>query len=298
MQANGKINQAIDLGFKQAKIITKTCAKTFYFASQFLPPKKRQAAYSVYSICRISDDSVDNKDEISAAERIKSIEAKITQVYNGTQVQDCLLLAFKQTVRRYQVPKQYFEQLIEGMYMDLHKNRYQDFGELYSYCYKVAAVVGLIMLKIFGYQSRKAEKFAVDLGIAMQLTNILRDIKEDYARGRIYLPANEMQRFGVAESDIAGANLNANFIALLKYQIQRAREYYAHSVPGIKLLSERSSRLVVRAMKDLYSGILDVIEKNHYDVFSQRRYINTINKVIIAVRILLKGERAGQAAQT
>jgi phytoene synthase len=173
--------------------------------------------------------------------------------------------------------------------MDLNKNRYENFNELYTYCYRVAGVVGLIMLKIFGSHYKEAEKYAVDLGIAMQLTNILRDIKEDFERGRIYLPGDEMERFGVSKDFIAGNKMNSDFIALLQFQIARARQYYQRSAKGIKMINNVLSRLVVCMMMEMYAGILNVIEENDYDVFSQRAHVTTAGKLGIAIKILFKG---------
>jgi len=229
---------SIRAGYYTAKLITRQYAKTFYFASRFLTKEKRNAAYSIYAACRVSDDSVDNPEDSPSPVRLEQINKKINAAYRNQEANDSLLLAFKDTICRYQIPKRYFDELIEGMYMDLHKNRYKDFEELYTYCYKVAGVVGLIMLNVFGYTNQEAAKYSVDLGIAMQLTNILRDIKEDYRRGRIYLPKDEMARFGVSENHIAEGKVDENFIALLRLQIQRAKEYYHNSYKGIKMISD------------------------------------------------------------
>lgn len=289
MQDNSLDQKLIKLGFKQAQAITRDCAKTFYFASHFLSAQKRRAAYSVYAICRLSDDSVDNQPSDQARQRIKRVAEKINLAFSQSRLDNGLLLAFRQTISKYKIPRQYFEQLIEGMYLDLQKTRYRDFGQLYDYCYKVAGVVGLIMLKIFGCRSRLAERHAVDLGIAMQLTNILRDIKEDSARGRIYLPEEEMQRFGVSTEDISGEKLSPNLIALLKSQIARARYYYAVSASGIKFIEEPSARFVVRAMKQIYSAILTVIEQNNYNVFTRRAQVTTGTKLYLAAKALITG---------
>jgi phytoene synthase len=171
--------------------------------------------------------------------------------------------------------------------MDLNKNSYKNFTELYDYCYKVAGVVGLVMLSIFGYNNQEAQKYAVDLGIAMQLTNILRDIKEDYRRGRIYLPLDEMRKFGVSESQIAKGRIDENLASLLKFQTKRARGFYDNSTKGIKMIVDLKSRLVVQMMKDMYAGILQSIEKNNFDVFSKRAHLNHLGKMALALKILV-----------
>jgi len=278
---------SINAGFCAAKLITKRHAKTFFFASRFLPKDKQRAAYSVYAICRISDDSVDNTQRLLSPDMLGQIKEKIEAAYAHKKLDDDLLLAFKSTVDKYQIPKRYFDELIEGMYMDLNKNIYKNFAELYDYCYKVAGVVGLIMLKIFGHTHLEAEEYAKDLGIAMQLTNILRDIKEDYQRGRIYLPQDEMNKFGVLENQIAKRKLDENLIALFKFQIKRARKFYNKSNEGIRMIANLKSRLVVRIMKEMYAGILQSIEKNNYDVFTKRAHINYLGKLTLALKILL-----------
>lgn len=283
-------NKLLNLGFLNAAKITKQYAKTFYFSSHFLPKEKKYAAYAIYAICRISDESVDTEFTTKPINRLSKIKKDIEISYNQSSLNNPLLIAFEETVNKYKIPKEYFNFLIEGMDMDLNKNRYENFQELYDYCFRVAGAVGLIMLKIFGYKNKQAEKNAVDLGIAMQLTNILRDIKEDYQRNRIYLPKEEMQRFKVSEEDIAKSKLNENFTNLIKFQIDRARDYYKRSSLGIRLLEDLNSRFVASIMKDIYEGILTSIEKNNYDVFSQRAYVNNLGKLGYLTKILIKGK--------
>ncbi|MCU0651843.1 MAG: phytoene/squalene synthase family protein [Candidatus Omnitrophica bacterium] len=267
----------IALGLRRAARATRRYAKSFYFSSLFLPPAKRDAFYSIYAICRLSDEATDKDASLF---ELSNIKRSIDAVYEGQSPHNNLLLAFKKSVEDYDIPKKYFEDLVDGMYMDFVKQRYANFAELEEYCYKVAGVIGLIVLKILGSQSPEAKEYAVHIGIAMQLTNILRDIKEDYQRGRIYLPQDEMSSFGVSEADIANANLNDNFRSLMKFQIKRARTWYHNSEPGFKLIDKKRERFVAYNMKEIYSGILDSIEKNHYDVFSKRAYVSLIGKII------------------
>lgn len=277
-------------GFLLAKAITKHHAKTFYFASRFLKKEKRSSAYTVYAICRISDEAVDGKQDSSALDNLAILQQKIDSAYKNAPLADSLLSAFQQSINKYHIPKKYFDALIEGMHMDLYKNRYKNFEELYDYCYKVAGVVGLIMLEIFGYTDPKATDYAISLGVAMQLTNILRDVKEDFNRNRIYLPENEMQRFQVSKNDISRSQINENFKALMKFQIARSREYYEKAKQGIKMLDDLNSRFVVCAMADIYSGILNSIEKNDFDVFTRRACVSTPRKIIAVLKIIFKGK--------
>jgi phytoene synthase len=285
-----KESKTIQSGIRTAREITKEYAKTFYFASKFLSRDKRCAAYSIYSICRITDEIVDTAEGSISSEGLIKLRRKIEAAYGNVELNDNLLVTFKYMINKYQIPKQYFYQLIEGMDMDLNKRRYKNFAELYSYCYKVAGIVGLIILKTFGYENPAAEQYAINLGVAMQLTNIIRDIKEDFQKGRIYLPEEEMSTFGVDEKHIASEKLDDNFINLLKFQIKRVRQCYASCTPGIKMINNLRSRFVVCVMKDLYSQILDAVERNGYDVFSKRAYINNNKKIISVLKILIKGE--------
>lgn len=284
------LDRNIKDGYELAFKITKKDATAFYFASRFLPRDKRCAAFCVYSVCRASDDAVDINAGILKEQNLNELKERISSVYENRDLGQNLLLAFRETEENYKIPQRYFDELFEGMRMDLFKNRYASFGELYDYSYKVAGVIGLIMLKIFGCDNPEAQRHAVDLGIAMQLTNILRDIKEDFARGRIYLPKDEMEKYAISERDIEGERVDDNFKALLQFQIKRARDYYNNSKAGIKMIKGLRSRFVVCAMKDIYAGILDAIEKNGYDVFSKRARVTGVGKFGVALKILMKGE--------
>ena len=275
-------------GYQIAKEITRKHSKTFYFASRFLSGDKRLATYAVYAICRASDDAVDAAGRASAPLNLAKAELDIRMAYDETPLSDPLLLAFRDTVTRYDIPKEYFDTLLEGVSMDLRKRRYRNFAELHEYCYKVAGVIGLIMLRIFGCEGAEAERYAVDLGIAMQLTNILRDVREDEERGRIYIPQDELTRYDVSEDQIAQRVQSDNWSSLLKFQIGRAQTYYESSVQGIKLITGLGSRFVVYAMKEIYGGILGAIERNDYDVFSQRAHVKGREKAVMALKILLQ----------
>lgn len=287
---NAILEKKIQQGYLKSRLMTRQYAKTFYFSSCFLPREKQNAAYSVYAICRISDESVDGKEQNSPVDTLNSVREKIETAYTGRTLEDEILMSFRETVNRYEIPENYFRELLKGMFMDLHKTRYENFEELYKYCYRAAGVVGLIMLKIFGYKNSQTEKHAVSLGIAMQLTNILRDIKEDFHRGRIYLPLDEMKKFGITENDIAAEIVNESFVNLLKFQIQRVRNYYQLSAPGIKSIKNLQSRFVVCTMKEIYAGILESIEKNGYDVFSRRACVTAAGKIARVARILTGGQ--------
>ena len=273
-------------GFLEAKKITKKFAKTFYLASIFLPKEKKYASYCVYAICRLSDEAVDEPTYLNQRENLQKLELKISDAYTEKQISEPLLAAFRQTINNFKISKEYFDALIKGMYMDLEIKRYRDFPNLYEYCYRVAGVIGLIMLKIFGYKDNAAEGYAIKLGVAMQLTNILRDINEDLIRGRIYLPQDEMLEFNISEQQLSNGQIDDNLKEFLRFQINRCRKFYNESSAGIRLIDNPICRFVVLCMKEIYAGILERIEKDNYDVFTKRAYVNKINKVGIILKIL------------
>jgi len=278
----------IKIGFRNARRITKYYAKTFYFASRLLPKDKRIASYSIYAICRLSDESVDSLSPEPKINNLERIQKNIALAFSNEILKDPLLLAFRQTINKYQIPKEYFDELIQGMYMDLNKARYSNFEELYLYCYRVAGVIGLIMLEIFGYDNESAKIYATDLGIAMQLTNILRDINEDLKRNRIYLPQDELTKYSITEKMLKNQELNSNFKSLIQFQIQRTRGYYSKSQSGIKLIKNKRSRLVILCMKEMYAAILDDIEKSGYDIFTKRAHLSLWGKIKTLLKIIIK----------
>jgi phytoene synthase len=276
------------LGFAKARDITRRHAKIFYLASRFLTRQKQDATCAIYVVCRDSDEAVDNMRFAEKQIRLDKIKRDIEAVYNGSSLSKDTLLAFRETVNKFNIPQHYFKELLEGMQMDITKNRYRDFQALYSYCYKVAGIIGLIMLKVFECDNPEAEKYAIDLGTAMQLTNILRDIKEDWGKGRVYLPQDEMDSFSVSEEDIAQGKTEDNFKRMMEFQIKRARSYYVSSQEGIKLIDSWRMRFVILSMHQMYSGILDAIERCGLDVFSHRAYISGPRKAYIILKNIAK----------
>lgn len=281
--------KTLNSGFETARQITRRYATSFYFASHLLDLPQKRAAYSLYAACRLIDEAVDGQLPGHDIIRLNDLQQKIHSAYNNDRaLPDPLWEAFRHTVHTYPVPQMYFDTLVDGMRMDVQKKRYADFDELYAYCYKVAGIVGLMMLAIFGsHNSAEAEKYAVDLGIAMQLTNILRDIKEDWQMGRLYLPQDELSRFNVTENMIVQSDPGKPFQALMRFQIDRARHYFNESEKGIHLINGAGARLVVSAMKAFYAGILTEIEANNYDVFQKRAYVSVFGKIALLSKTLL-----------
>src|SRR4051794_9119781 len=259
--------------------ITRHHARTFYFASACLPRPTRAHAYAVYGFCRWADDGVDHaRDRAEAALRLDEARTALDLAY-GTGDAPPGLLAFRRTVRARDIPRALFDDLLDGMAMDLDITRYETFAALDRYCYRVAGVVGLMMTHVFGYRSERCWPHALALGTAMQLTNILRDVAEDFRMGRVYLPADEMARFGVTEAHLAEGRVDDRFRALMRFQVDRDRGYYADSEAGIPDLVGESSRLTVRVMGRLYGGILGAIERQGLDVFRARARVSAPRKL-------------------
>ncbi|NOS83758.1 MAG: phytoene/squalene synthase family protein [Ignavibacteria bacterium] len=293
--------------FDECRDYTRNFAKSFYFSSFLLPKEKRAAAYAVYTFCRYADNIVDGSVMTSAEnirEKFNELNSFLDEVYytmersrDSDDIRTALpnqlnRSAFAQTVIKYKIPRKYFHDLIEGVCMDTEHKRYNTFAELENYCYKVASVVGLIMTEIFGYTHKAALPYAVYLGKAMQLTNILRDIKEDYQMGRIYLPAEELKWFEYTEGDIAGLNMNENFAMMMRFNIDRARAYYELSTHGFPYLTNDGSRTTVVLMYKIYSRILNEIETYGYDVYSDRRFVSTAEKLkLTGLYLINRSER-------
>jgi 15-cis-phytoene synthase len=267
--------------YEYCRLVTQTASKTFYWGSMFLPPRKRQAIWAIYAFCRVVDDIVDeafpvagrsaaSAGKASPAEALSYWYESLERIYRrGLPTDNPIQLAWGDMLESYAVPLKPALDMIEGVAMDLSITRYESFDDLYVYCYRVAGTVGLLTSPVFGYQNDAALIHAVDLGVALQLTNILRDIGEDARRGRVYLPQDEMLRFGYSGAELMAGVINDQFCELVRFQMARANEYYQRSLPGIAMLSE-DCRLSVRLSSSLYSHILDRIRLNHYNVFTKR----------------------------
>lgn len=282
--------QTVEHDYEVCRQVTYTHAKTFYFASHFIPRSKRAACYAVYAFCRYVDDIVDvamEQGDVTRDDACRLVEQWRTAVghlYDGTatssdsEVSHHVLRAWEHTLQQYHIPRHLPEELIEGVLMDTEVSRFATFDELREYCYKVASVVGLMTSEIFHYSSAKAIPHAIDLGIAMQLTNIIRDVREDAARGRIYLPQDELAAFGVTEDDILMSRWSDRMQRLIQFQVERAHAYYNSADHGIAYL-EPDSRLTVQLMSTNYRNILTVVERANYHVFQGRASTSLWQKV-------------------
>lgn len=287
--------RTLEAGYASAREVTRIHARSFYTASFLLTGERRRAAFALYAFCRRLDDLVDVEDAPTAdvARKLQQARELVTGLYHPEGVVRAAelgwpreeLLALADTVRRFRLPPPPFLELIAGMEMDLLPRRYQTFAELERYCYRVAGVVGLLIARVLGFEEPRALDRAVDLGIAMQLTNILRDVKEDAGRGRFYLPQEELRGFGLSEAEVVAGEGGDRWTALVRCQIARARGYYLRAATGIPLL--RAGRWMVRAMSAIYGGILREIERRGYDVLSGRARVPGARKLWLLAATLL-----------
>ncbi len=275
---------ALEKAYRRCAAITREHSKSFHLASALLPEEKRSAVRALYAFCRTVDDIVDRP---AAAERDASLEywrGQVQAVSNPDQ-NDPVAAAWADTLMRYHIPRHYALQLIDGVARDMSQTRYATFDDLSTYCYGVASTVGLMSMHIVGFESNEAIPYAIKLGVALQMTNILRDAGEDYRNGRIYLPRDEMDAFRISERTLASGVVTDKWRVFMRFQIARTRDLYDQAWPGIGML-ERDGRLAIAAAGSLYRGILDVIERNDYDVFSQRASIGTWSKIQRVVALL------------
>jgi 15-cis-phytoene synthase len=274
--------------YARCKEITRENSKTFYMASSLLPEEKRRAVHALYAFCRISDDLIDRPqlDQDRTGQFSRGIlESWRQMVLFGRSLSDgidaasrAVSLAWTDVRHKYCIPRGYVEQLIDGLMLDLNQVRYDTFAHLAEYCYGVACTVGLMSMHITGYHQRAAIPYAIRLGVALQLTNILRDVGEDWRAGRLYLPLEELADFGLNVEDIAAGRVDDRWRSFMRFQISRTRMLYAESLPGVALLHQ-DGRFAIAAAGELYSAILDQIEANDYDVFNQRASTGAWGKI-------------------
>jgi 15-cis-phytoene synthase len=264
--------------------LTRKSRSNFYYSFLFLSKEKREAMYAVYAFCRSVDDVADG----SASWRDKQMlldewRCELDRCYEG-QARHPITVKLAQSLQRFPIPKEHFEELIAGVEMDLTHHRYPTFRELYEYCYRVAGVVGLMCIEIFGYRNPKAKDYAVNLGVALQLTNIMRDLKGDAERGRIYLPQEELTRFGYREEELLQGAYTPAFVDLMRFAGNRAREYF-HQARQLLAEEDRGSLFAAEIMGAIYYRLLETIEASHYRVFDRIITLPTSSKLWIALSI-------------
>ena len=272
---------ALTESYAYCRDVAKKRARNFYYSFILLPPEQKNAMCAVYSFMRYCDDLSDEPGATrTAMERWRDA---LSEALAGRPGDHPVWPAFLDTVARYSIPHQYFHDMIEGVESDLEPRVIQTFDELYQYCYRVASVVGLTTIHIFGYTSPDALPLAEKCGIAFQLTNILRDVKEDAELGRLYLPQEDLARFGVSAADLKAGLRTEQFGRLMDFETARARDYYRESSPLLGLIQPRS-RPSLWALIAIYSSLLDRVSESRYDVLTRRISLSTTEKMWIVLR--------------
>jgi phytoene synthase len=270
-------------------VYTKKSGSNFYYSFLFLPKARREAMYTVYAFCKAVDSAVDEPPAGSnPEEELKRWRSELDAVYRGTPTYP-ITVSLAHHVKALSIPKAYFEELIKGVEMDLFNNRYVTFDELSLYCYRVASVVGLICLHIFGVTSPRAQDYAVDLGMAFQMTNILRDLGADATQGRIYLPLDDLRTCKYPEKALLQRTYSSEFKTLMQREAARAHHYYEKAHAALMSLPrrERQALTVAEIMRGIYSRILIKIERSDYQVFGPRISLSTTHRLAIALGIWL-----------
>jgi phytoene synthase len=273
----------IESAYQYCDALTQANSRTFYLASGLLAAPKRRAVRALYAFCRVTDDIVDRSDGNLQARlstwRCRAQSASLSGMRGKTLSGHKLVaLAWADARARFRVPWGYAEQLTDGVARDLTAVRYATFDELAKYCYGVASTVGLMAMHIIGFAGADAVPYAIKLGVALQLTNILRDVGEDWQMGRLYLPQDELAAFGLTENDVAAGQVTDHWRAMMRFQIERARRLYAEAMPGIALL-DRDGRFAIAAAAELYQAILGDIQLYDMDVFHRRAHIGAWGKL-------------------
>ena len=262
-------------------------ATSFYYSFLALPADKRNAIVAVWDFCRAVDDAVDEPGEQDPVSALAQWRAELASLYDGREPATTQGKHLAPFITKFALPRSGFEDLIDGVAMDLQRNRYDTFEELRQYCLRVASAVGLICVEIFGYRNLQTRDYAIDLGIALQLTNIIRDVAPDLERGRVYIPVEDLQRFGCTEDDLRSGIVTENVRRLLAFQVDRARRFYRKADGALPHRDER--RLVAaRIMGAIYFEVLRSIERAGYDVFRGRVRVGRPRQAMIAGLTWLK----------
>jgi phytoene synthase len=279
---DGRLEASLPADYEHCAEVTRRSSSNFYYAFMLLPIERRRALHAVYAFCRFVDDITDDESIREPAVLLQRWREELDRVYAGTPTR-AISRALTDAIGRFSIPRAYFDDFISGMEMDLSRKRYATFEELRLYCYRAASVVGLMCIEVFGYSNPAAKVYAENLGIAFQLTNILRDVKEDAGRGRIYLPLEDLARFGVTEDEILRGVYNDAFVRLMEFEAIRAREYYEaaeRSLPD----EDRSTLLTAEAMRLIYGSLLRLIVSSNYRVLDRRLSLSAPRKLYLVGR--------------
>ena len=282
---------SLEESYAYCRAVARRRAKNFYYSFLLLSRQQRKAMCAIYAFMRRCDDLSDERGASRAA--LENWRGEMEEALEGRFSGHPIWPAFHHTVRRFSIPHAYFREMIAGVVSDLEPRSLDTFDQLYAYCYQVASVVGLTIIHIFGFDTPRALPLAEKCGVAFQLTNILRDIREDAERGRIYLPAEDLRRFGVSQDDLRAGNRSEAFLKLMRFEADRARAYYDEAAPLLDLIHPRS-RPSLWALIAIYSGLLERIRRADFDVFSRRVRLTALEKSWIVLRAF---SRAGMEAR-
>lgn len=269
--------------------LARTSGKNFYYSFLVLPKPMRQEMCILYAFLRVTDDIGDDENRSITARKtaLENWKRSLEESLNGTMGEHQIFPALIELIESGKLPPQYLFEVIDGVGMDLEPRRYQTFAELESYCYHVAGAVGLCCIHLWGFEDRAAIEPAISCGTAFQLTNILRDLAEDIDRGRVYLPQEDLERFGYSDDDLKHRIFDNRFRELMRFEVERARSYYQQAEQLFEYVS-RDGQPILRAMIRIYGGLLDRIERRNYDVFSSRVCLSRYYKWNIVLKAFLK----------
>ncbi len=277
----------LSASYRSAKAVARKQARNFYYSFLVLPPDKRRAFCAVYAFMRHCDDISDGEENTETKRRLlEDWRSRLNEAYSDVPCQNSILPAFRESIRQYSIPAQYFHWIIDGAEMDLDTIKYETFDDLYKYCFHVASAVGFVCLQIFGFKDERAKEFAEQCGIAFQITNILRDVEEDAAMGRIYLPAEDLRKFDYTPDELRNGIVDERFRNLMQFEADRAKHYYAQARNLLPLV-ENSSKPALWAMMKIYEGLLDRIIQRRFDVFHNHIRLTGMEKTSIALRALM-----------
>ncbi len=280
------MNAELATSYRSAEAVARSRARNFYYSFVVLPQEKRRALCAVYAFMRYCDDISDGSDTLEDKRKmLGSWRSLLDAAVKGEFAGSPILPAFNDAVQRFSIPADYFHWIIDGAEMDLTIGCYQTFEDLYRYCFHVASAVGLVCLQIFGYTEESARKHAEHCGIAFQLTNILRDIKEDAGMGRIYLPAEDLEKFHYTAEDLRNGIVDARFQELMTYESNRAGQYFEQARSLLPLV-DATSRPALWAMMEIYGRLLKKIVRRRFDVFHATIRLSSAEKAAIALRAL------------
>lgn len=282
----------VDDSYRRCEQVTARWAKSFHFASRFLPRDKKRAVFALYDYCRFADNLVDERGDrpiLAVHADLAALAAIVRYMHDGVPPAEPHWLALHDTLRRYPVPLSPMLDLLTGVAMDLEPVEIRDFPMLLRYCQHVAGGVGLMMGPILGASSDQFDALGANLGVAMQLTNVLRDVDEDLRTGRLYLPADELRDWGITRADLELRQMTPTLREFFRFQVDRARSYFTAADPILTLFPDDGSRLTVRLLQQTYAGILEEIERQEYDVFRGRAHVPFRRKLLILGRAVREG---------